>query len=212
MFQLKLESCSWLSQCWEMVCFPNGPIPGDQCVPSPPMQIPAYMLHCFGVRTLDHLNGKRHHINPGHFFLLSMQSNQRILSQISNLLYMLNCIYISNLYLIISPTNDSIKWEGPCNPQWAIYVSHVPDFPRVEPHREKWGAPPFLLSRPFYRQARNLFPRATLGPAVSLNLHPGPQCVSLNSSNWCSFSMWVPNFVWIFLLIPEILLEYQRKL
>ena len=102
MFRLKLESCSWLSQCWEMVCFPNGPIPGDQCVPSPPMQIPAYMLHCFGVRTLDHLNGKRHHTNPGHFFLLSMQSNQRILSQISNLLYMLNCIYILIPYLIIS--------------------------------------------------------------------------------------------------------------
>ena len=34
MFRLKLESCSWLSQCWEMVCFPNGPIPGDQCVPT----------------------------------------------------------------------------------------------------------------------------------------------------------------------------------
>ena len=52
----------------------------------PPMQIPAYMLHCFGVRTLDYLNGKRHHINPGHFLLLSIQSNQRILSQISNLI------------------------------------------------------------------------------------------------------------------------------
>ena len=51
------------------------------------------------------------------------------------------------------------------NPNCAIFLIAAR---RVELHREKWRAPPFLLSRPFYRQHRYV-PCFTLRHSVSLN-------------------------------------------
>ena len=173
---------AWLSPCWEMrsPVFTNGPILSDQCMSTCQKEsyivvsvgtwvmpdfrhvekwslgkdltitnmLNAWLLLCwemgspvihsgliFGVNKRSMINWPYHQKTPqsqSHFIkaefrhLRDMQTGESRLSYVYDL-------------------NIALKFP------LELYFSYL-DFRRVEPHPEKWCAPPFLLSRPFYRQ------------------------------------------------------------